>query len=175
MRQNQPEFGKTIKPEIMAEVLNIDIDDIDDRFPIIEVSTGAYIAIVPMKSLKAVKKARLNLEAYNKFMKDFKVEPIYFFSPETYFQENDLNVRLFAECFGIEEDPATGSAAGCLAGYLCEFGYFGGNEIDIKVEQGYEISRPSLLYLKAKKHSDSDIEVNVGGKVHLITKGELIL
>ena len=37
------------------------------------------------------------------------------FSPEAYHSENDLNVRDFADYYGIPEDAATGSANGCLA------------------------------------------------------------
>ena len=52
---------------------------------------------------------------------------------------------MFAPGLGVSEDPATGSANGCLAGYLVEHRYFGTDYIDVQVEQGYEIGRPSLL------------------------------
>ena len=71
----------------------------------------------------------------------------------------------------IPEDPATGSGNGCLAAYLVKQRYFGKDEIDIRVEQGYEMNRRSLLLLRAKKTSDA-IEVNVGGRVQFIAKGE---
>jgi trans-2,3-dihydro-3-hydroxyanthranilate isomerase len=95
------------------------------------------------------------------------------FCPETYNLENDLSVRVFAEYAGIPEDPATGSANGCLAGYLVQHSYFGAETINLRVEQGYEIGRPSLLLLKAQKRADS-IEVSVGGKVILVAKGEFV-
>jgi trans-2,3-dihydro-3-hydroxyanthranilate isomerase len=40
------------------------------------------------------------------------------------------------------------------------------------VEQGYEIGRPSLLLLRAAQKADP-IEVNVGGRVVMVAKGEL--
>lgn len=43
------------------------------------------------------------------------------FCPETYNQENDLNVRVFAGYYGVPEDPGTGSANGCLSGYLLKY------------------------------------------------------
>lgn len=43
------------------------------------------------------------------------------------------------------------STVGCLAGYLVEHHYFDTDLIDIRVEQGYEIGRPSLLYLRAER------------------------
>ena len=47
------------------------------------------------------------------------------------------------------------------------------HQVDIKVEQGYEIGRPSLLYLKAED-KEGKIDVSVGGKVVMVSKGELI-
>ncbi len=51
--------------------------------------------------------------------------------------------------------------------------YFGRDHIDLRVEQGYEIGRPSLLFLEAKKKGDK-IEVFVGGRVMEVAKGILI-
>jgi trans-2,3-dihydro-3-hydroxyanthranilate isomerase len=84
-----------------------------------------------------------------------------------------MNVRFFADYFGISEDPATGSTNACLAGYLVKYHYFGKDKIDIRAEQGYEISRPSLLYLKAE-NKQSKIDVSVGGKVVMVAKGQLL-
>jgi trans-2,3-dihydro-3-hydroxyanthranilate isomerase len=80
---------------------------------------------------------------------------------------------MFADAFGISEDPATGSGNGCLAGYLVKHRYFGKPEIDIRSEQGYEIGRPSLLYLKAEEKIGM-IGVFVGGKAITIAKGEFL-
>jgi trans-2,3-dihydro-3-hydroxyanthranilate isomerase len=60
-----------------------------------------------------------------------------------------------------------------LASYLVKQDYFGKKEIDIRVEQGYEIGRPSLLLLRAGE-SQEGISVSVGGKVAMISKGELV-
>jgi trans-2,3-dihydro-3-hydroxyanthranilate isomerase len=50
--------------------------------------------------------------------------------------------------------------------------YFGKDQIDIRAEQGYEIARPSLLYLKAKD-TEGQIDISVGGKVVMVARGEL--
>jgi trans-2,3-dihydro-3-hydroxyanthranilate isomerase len=41
------------------------------------------------------------------------------------------------------------------------------------VEQGWEIGRPSLLRLKARKRQNG-IQVYVGGKVIMVANGELV-
>ena len=98
---------------------------------------------------------------------------ILIFCPETYSDLNDLSVRVFAHSLGIPEDPATGSANGCLAGYLVEYAYYGSPKIDVRVEQGYEIHRPSLLLLQAAQN-EGEISVLVGGKVVMVAKGEFV-
>ena len=172
MKQIEPIFGQTIEPQPIAEVLGIDKSDIDERFPIQEVSTGIFFIIVPLKTLDAVKRCRVVRDKYFKLVENLQAKAILVFCPETYQPENDLNTRMFCDYYGIPEDPATGSANGCLAGYLAKYRYFGSSQIDIRVEQGYEIGRPSLLYLRAEDKGGK-IDVSVGGKVVMVAKGEL--
>ena len=62
MKQNQPQFGKCSTPDQMDELLGLKADDIDDRFPIQEVTTGLPFTIIPLKNLKALRRARINRE-----------------------------------------------------------------------------------------------------------------
>lgn len=80
---------------------------------------------------------------------------------------------MFAGGFGIPEDPATGSANGCLAAYLARYRYFGSDEVDLAVEQGYEIGRPSLLRIKAAQEGEGRI-IEVGGRVIDVAEGRLL-
>ena len=173
MKQMAPTFGLTIEPGPVAKVLGLDESEIDDRFVVQEVSTGLPFIVVPLKSLDAVKRAKVNRDECFKLIEDTQAKMILVFCPETYNRENDLNVRVFCDYFGIPEDPATGSGNGCLAGYLAKHRYFGNDKIDIRVEQGYEISRPSLLYLRAE-NKQGTIDVSVGGKVVMVAKGQLL-
>ncbi len=172
MQQKEPTFGQIIEPEPIAEVLSINTSDIDERFPVQEVSTGMFFMIVPLKTLDAVKRTKVVRDKYFKLIKDRQAKAILVFCPEAYFQENDLNVRVFVDYFGVPEDPATGSGNGCLAGYLVKHRYFGKDQVDIRVEQGYEIGRPSLLYLRAED-KEGRINVSVGGKVAMVARGKL--
>lgn len=173
MRQKPPTFGQGFSADKIAPVLNLDVEEIDSRFPIEEVSTGVPFIIVPLNNLASVKKIKVNKDKYFELVSNTKAKAILVFCPETYYPENNLNVRMFADVMGVPEDPATGSANGCLAGYLVEYAYFGSGPIDLRVEQGYEIGRPSLLLLKAQK-GQAGIEVNVGGKSIIIAKGEFV-
>ena len=174
MKQNEPTFGQILDANKVSNVLNIDREYIDNRVPIQEVSTGLPVIIVPLKSLEAVKKVRINREKYFGLIEHTDAKAIMVFSPEAYHSENDLNVRDFADYYGIPEDAATGSANGCLASYLVKYKYFNKSEINIRVEQGYEMERPSLLFLKASD-DNGKINVNVGGKVVKMAQGEWLL
>ena len=173
MRQNSPTFHQILDASALTTVLSLDLDDIDERFPIQEVSTGIPFIIVPLKNQAALKRIRVNRDKYFELVKTTQSQEILVFCPETYAPENQFSVRVFAESLGIPEDPATGSANGCLAGYLVEYAYLAEQFFDVRVEQGYEIGRPSLLLLKAEKNNDT-IEVSVGGKVVMVAKGEFV-
>ena len=173
MKQKAPTFGRIFGLETISNILNLDQKEIDDRWPIQEVSTGTPFIMVPLRTLNAVKQARIDRDKASDLIKDTEAKAILVFCPETYAKENQLNVRVFADYYGVPEDPATGSANGCLAGYLAKYRYFGKHRIDIRVEQGYEIGRASLLLLRAEDKED-EIDVFVGGKVVMIAKGEFI-
>jgi len=173
MKQNEPTFGLTIEPARISRILGLDESEIDDRFIVQEVSTGLPFIIVPLKSLDAVKRAKVNADECFKLVENMQARMVLVFCPETYNRGNDLNVRVFCDYYDIPEDPATGSGNGCLAGYLVKHRYFGKDKIDIRVEQGYEISRPSLLYLRAE-NTQVKIDVSVGGKVVKVAEGQLL-
>ncbi|AMW28763.1 PhzF family phenazine biosynthesis protein [Arthrospira platensis] len=172
MRPNNPVFYNCFNAADIAPVLGLEIADFDDNFPIQEVSTGIPFLIVPLKNKRALKQAKVNLEHYFEFIKNINTKEIFVFCPEPYDMENNISARMFAPALGITEDPATGSANSCLAGYLVHNSYYNRDNISVRVEQGYEINRPSLLFLKGEKKVGDEIEVMVGGKVVAIAKGE---
>ncbi|MCJ7433698.1 MAG: PhzF family phenazine biosynthesis protein [Anaerolineales bacterium] len=150
MNQIEPIFGQQHKAETLAAILKLDVEEIDARFPIQEVSTGLPFFIVPLKNMATLKKAKIDKEKYFELIKDTIAKGILIFCPETHEPQNDISVRVFVDYYGVPEDPATGSGNGCLAGYLVKHRYFGQESINIRSEQGYEIGRPSLLLLKAE-------------------------
>jgi len=173
MQQIQPVFGKVHDSQALAEVLGLDISNIDARFPIQEVSTGLPFFIVPLKNIAALKKAKTNTEKYFGLIEHTEAKGILIFCPETHEAGNDISVRVFVDYYGVPEDPATGSANGCLAGYLSMHRYFGQHDINIRAEQGFEIGRPSLILLRAEKRGDG-IDVFVGGSAVIVARGELL-
>jgi trans-2,3-dihydro-3-hydroxyanthranilate isomerase len=79
--------------------------------------------------------------------------------------------RMFAPSGVVQEDPATGSAAGPLAIHLARHGRIAfGDEIEIS--QGAEIGRPSTLYARAEGSRDHVERVEVGGSAVVVAHGE---
>jgi trans-2,3-dihydro-3-hydroxyanthranilate isomerase len=173
MRQNAPTFGPELDPGKAASAVGLNRDDLDLRFPVEVVSTGIPFIIVPIKSRDAIKRCRVDLAEYGELTEGISSTGVFLFCPEPYGRENDFNARMFAPEYGVAEDPATGSANGCFAAYLVKHRYFGKSDIAARVEQGYEIGRPSLLHLAASERGGA-IEVNVGGKTSMVAKGEFV-
>jgi trans-2,3-dihydro-3-hydroxyanthranilate isomerase len=172
MRQLPPTFGAILDSALFARTLNLETADLDDRSPVQVVSTGLPALIVPLRDLDALRRCKVDWERYTEVADPGK--NLYVFCPESHDDgPGDLSARMFANDLGVPEDPATGSAAGCLAAYLLEHSYLGTDSVDVRVEQGYEISRPSLLYLQAAREGD-EIMVDVGGKVQMVARGELV-
>jgi trans-2,3-dihydro-3-hydroxyanthranilate isomerase len=171
MHQQQPQFYEALSAEALAKVIGVDVSDLDARYPIEPVSTGLPFIIVPVTNLAAVSRAKLNLELYDRVVAELPAQAILVFCSESVDPQCQLHVRVFTECFGIPEDPATGSANGCLAAYLSKHQYFGSTTLDITVEQGVELGRDARLYLRARQ-TESGYSIGVGGRVVKIAKGE---
>ena len=72
------------------------------------------------------------------------------------------------------EDPATGSAAGCVVVWMVQYGVARSDE-QVIIEQGLEIKRPSEIYVRASRRGDKIDNVLVGGYSIEVARGEVIL
>jgi trans-2,3-dihydro-3-hydroxyanthranilate isomerase len=171
MTPKEAVFGDVIEPGEIAPLLSITERDIDPDFPVQSVSTGIPFILVPLRSLDAVKRAAAIKDRWLQWVEDRDAKSPFIFCREPVDPGNHIHARMFAPYYGIAEDPATGSANCCFAAYLIRHRYFRTGEIHVRVEQGYEIGRPSLIYLRAKERNGG-IDVNVGGRVFFVARGE---
>ncbi|MFC0213931.1 PhzF family phenazine biosynthesis protein [Paenibacillus chartarius] len=172
MTQKPPGFGTRFTREEIASLFGLEPAQIDERFPVQEVSTGLPSLIVPLRQVSDVQACRVNIERYAEFRPRLQSETLLVFAPGALEPGNDLHARVFVPSLGVPEDPATGSAAGNLAGYLARHRYFGIPDVDLRMEQGYALGRPSLLYLRSRDADDGRVHVQVGGKTFDIANGE---
>ncbi len=173
MHQPPPSFGNLAQPAFAARSVNLQPEELDARFMPQAVSTGVPFLIVAVERLASVRRARLSLDRLRGLLPRLDAEAVLVFCAQTEAPDARLHVRCFTEAFGIPEDPATGSANGCLAAYLVEHRYFGGADVDVAVEQGIEIGRPSRLHLRARRTA-AGIDVHVGGRVEAVAEGILM-
>ena len=166
-------FGETFDPREVAPLLTVSEDDIDRSFPIRSVSTGLPFVLLPLRSLGAVRRAGVHRDRWLDWVKDRPAKMLFVFCRETIHAANQLHARAFCDYYGIVEDPATGSANSCFAAYLARHRYFDTDQIDVRVEQGYEMGRPSLIHLRAQDHGEI-IHVEVGGRVVPVAQGRLL-
>jgi len=173
MTQVEPEFGAEVERSAVARVLGFDESELDDRFPCQEVSTGLPFLVVPARRLEAVQGIKVNRVAHDELVARMSAKAVLVFCPETADPENRLHVRVFCDYYDVPEDPATGSANGCLCAWLVKHRYLGTERVDIATEQGIEMSRPSRLLLDGKVE-EGRIVVRVGGKVVPVAQGTML-
>lgn len=172
MFQNEPSFGMKIDQlEYVASVLNIQMEDIRTDFPIQLVSTGLPCIIVPLKAVDVVQRCSIDHVQFKRFLETYYNCNLLVFSEEGSKDPNCLRVRVFMNDTGFYEDSATGSANGNLAGYLLKYRFFDKENIDVRINQGYEMGRPSRVNIEAKL-INGKYDIQVGGKVQLVAKGD---
>ena len=158
MEQPLPEFRPGPARDQMAALLALRPSDIDPSLPIEIGSSGNAFIFVPVNGIEAVKRASPRGLA----------DAAFIFTRETLAPESTVHGRMYAGWQGVIEDPATGSACGPLGAYLLRHGLSDGKSI--VVEQGYEMGRPSLLYVRVGGTREHVASVHVGGRA-VITGG----
>ncbi len=171
-----PEWGPSPPPsEIIAAMLSLDptdvLDDAHDEPQAI--SCGMPFLFVPVKSLDAVRRARLNWEWWNQYLAAAWAPQLYAFSYDVETPGASIHARAFTHYVGVEEDPATGSAASALAGYLAKRERLRDGTTRWRIEQGIEMGRPSLIDVEADARDGVLTAVRVGGSCVVVSEGHL--
>jgi trans-2,3-dihydro-3-hydroxyanthranilate isomerase len=169
MHQPLPVFGSALQNrEQAARAFGVTIDDILGGGV---VSNGLDFLIVEATTLQAVQSARCNSEDAVKVIKRHNVHAIYIFA-RLQGRGPNVHARLFTPNSNVVEDPATGSAAGALGGYLARILKFP-MKLHLVVEQGIEIRRPSLITVDVNSERGTIEGVTVTGKVVAVGEGML--
>ena len=138
-----------------------------DASPVQIVSAGLRFLIAPLRHRGALERARPNLDLLHKLAAEQDCDLLATFCREGYAEGSQFAMRMFAPFHGVPEDPATGSAASCLAAYLRYHGLIHDcGERWLKLDQGYSIHRPSTIWLRANLDAASQrVDVQIGGQV----------
>ena len=87
--------------------------------------------------------------------------------------EAEIRARCFAPLHGIAEDPATGSANIALAGLLASLRPEADLALSLRIAQGVEMGRPSLLEAAAEKRDGGVVATRIGGRCVKVMAGTI--
>ncbi|MEP6959141.1 MAG: PhzF family phenazine biosynthesis protein [Nitrospirota bacterium] len=159
----------------LAKALGLSRNQIvDTKKPVMLVSTGLPVVIVPVRTLTAVRSIDPDSAAIVEVCGRLGVNGIMVFTTITVEDHATVHARMFAPAIGILEDPATGSASGAMGAYLVHNGLVEvGPMTEVIIEQGYEIERPSRILVQVESEDDAIQSVKVGGQVVMVVEGTL--
>ena len=133
------------------------------------VSNGLSFLMVEVEGTEMVSRARLNFEQASNVISRHDVCGIYLFAREDG-KKQHIHARFFAPGLSVWEDPATGSAAGAMGGYLARLLKFP-RDLSLNVRQGIEMGRPSAIRVDVRCDRGMVETVNVTGSVALVGEG----
>ena len=169
-----PEVGPEPPPvEILARVLGLDPGDIlQDAWRPRIASAGVPFLVIPLRSREALGRIIVDRQTWLEHIAPIDANMLYPISFDPERLDSDLRVRMFAPGLGIGEDPATGSAASALAGYLAANETTNGT-FTWTVEQGFEMGRPSILRVEATRKGGRLVGARVGGTAVMVCEGTI--
>jgi trans-2,3-dihydro-3-hydroxyanthranilate isomerase len=171
MTQLEPTFGMVHDRETVARAIGVSLDAFDSSLPIQTVSTGVPFTITPLKSLAVSQNLRIDTHGATEYGEKTGSKFFYFVARETVDPAAGLHARML---FYGNEDPATGSAAGCTAAWMVEHNVFE-PEKRVLIEQGVEMQRPSRIFVRASRKDNRVVNVRVGGNAVEVMRGEVFL
>jgi trans-2,3-dihydro-3-hydroxyanthranilate isomerase len=167
------EEGKAPDGATLAAALGIAAADIGfDKFAPQRWSAGNPFTVVPVRGLDVMARCRPDMTHFEKAFGGGFAAP-FVVCGETAERGNTFHARMFAPGVGVAEDPATGSAAAAFAGYLVAHGGYRDDEHMIRIEQGYEMGRPSLMELTLTISGGKLTGASIGGGAVVVTEGTI--
>ncbi|HET7585079.1 MAG TPA: PhzF family phenazine biosynthesis protein [Gemmatimonadaceae bacterium] len=155
----------------LAGVLSLDESDFGDDAPE-AVSCGLPFLFVPVRSRDAVRRARVRMEQWERTLATYWAPQLMVFWRAS---ADVLHARVFVPGLAVPEDPATGSAAAALGGYLAARDSQRDGTLRWTLHQGEDMGRPSLIEIEADKRDGHTTAVRCGGSSVLVCEGTLSL
>ena len=159
--------------ESIAKALRIDLDEINNTYPVSIVNAGLETLIVPIKRLNGILSISPVLDELKEFCIENSIDIITVYSDEVVDKKNRFRTRVFAPTFGYLEDPATGSGNSAFGYYLLKNKIWDG--AFMLLEQNGSFENPNIIKLMAKDTEDAKPQVVFGGGAIVRIDGEYIL
>jgi trans-2,3-dihydro-3-hydroxyanthranilate isomerase len=148
-----------------------------DRHPPQIVSVGLPFLVVELTSREALRRARPDAVAFARAFPRDGSDAVYLYTRDVPTAEAcDLQARMFHPgSSGLSEDPATGSATAAAAALLADLASDRDGELKLRVGQGVDMGRPSLLLTRVRKVNGAVASVHVGGACVQMMEGSFRL
>jgi len=164
----KPEIRPAPAKETLATILSLRADQIVQA----EASScGLPFLLVEVTDREALGASRMDAGAAGNLENAWARWPLVFTRNAA--DGADIQARMYAPGSGIPEDPATGSAAAALAGWLGHHDPMQDGTIKRTIAQGIEMGRPSRLDIEVDKAAGNVTAVRVTGSAVLISEGEI--
>jgi trans-2,3-dihydro-3-hydroxyanthranilate isomerase len=165
--------GAEVNLDIVAAACSLAPDNIEIRnhMPCVA-SCGTAFIFAELKRREALAAAQPRAEIFSRHFPVDGATGIHLYLRETA-EGADIRARMFAPLHGVPEDPATGSANVALAGLLASLQPEPELSLELRIMQGVEMGRPSLLEASAEKRGGKVVETRIGGRCVLVTRGQI--
>jgi len=170
MQQPIPKKFGTINPAEIADSLNISINHIPAHLPVQIFSTGLKDIIVPIKSRKILEDLQANFSKIAAISKKNEAVGYHLFAED----KGKIYCRNFAPLLGIDEEAATGTASGALAGYLHHNGQLFQTNL-LTFYQGFSMGKESEIEVQLTLQKNQITDIKVGGRCKNFQEMSLIL
>jgi trans-2,3-dihydro-3-hydroxyanthranilate isomerase len=168
MLQGEPELGPELDRTGALASAGLGPEDADPELPPRIATTGLVTAIVPVRDRATLARVRPDFEAIGAFLRPLGAFILYAVWCEP--AAGRAAARGFAAEADVGEDPATGSSAGALCGYLAEHA----RAERVTIAQGEDMGRPSLIEAEMEGSNarvGGTVIPLIGGSVRLPTHG----
>jgi trans-2,3-dihydro-3-hydroxyanthranilate isomerase len=156
-----------VSVEKAAACISLPAADIrNDRHPPHIISVGLPFLAVEVASREALRRAKPNADGFARTFPVDGSDAVYFYTRDVPAGEKpcDLQARMFHPgSSGLSEDPATGSATAAAAALLADLDPAREGELRLRIGQGFDMGRPSLLLTRVRKANGAVASAHVGG------------
>ena len=165
--------GEDLDAEIIAAACSLPASDIEtaNHRPCVA-SCGNPLVFAELKTRAALAAAQPRTEVFTKHLPAEQITGVLLYVHDRR-DGFDLQVRMFAPLYGIPEDPATGSGNVALAGLLASLRREPDVRLTLRIGQGIDLGRPSLLEASAEKKNGKLVGLLIGGRCVPMMRGTL--
>jgi trans-2,3-dihydro-3-hydroxyanthranilate isomerase len=170
-----PQMAGTLPArERLADALGLLTREIGfENHTALRIDAGNVFAYVPVISLEAIARARVEAVAFAGTFPESEVAGVYLYTRQCVHKTSAFHARMFAPQLGVPEDPATGAAAVGFAGVVKAFDVLPDGMHKRAIEQGHEMGRPSAIQLTLVVEGGKLETVRIGGNAVRVVEGKM--